>query len=74
MLQKVLGVPEDFVFESCSDKVGVALGPDVMKSVEPLIPDILQSVPLLLYQGKVVHSLQVLPLQECLAPHINFPL
>ena len=51
VLQKVLGVPEDIHFESCSEKVGNALGPDVMKSVKPLISDILSSVPLLLYQG-----------------------
>lgn len=60
------------MFESCSDEVGVALGPDVMKSVKPLIPDILQSVPLLLYQGKVVHLMQPLPLQG-LALQINVP-
>lgn len=52
VLQKVLGVPEDMVFESCSEEVGEALGPDVMKSVKPLIPDILRSMPLLLYQGQ----------------------
>ncbi len=50
--QSVLGVPEDLVFESCSEKVGTALGPDVMKSVKPLIPDILRRIPLLLYQGQ----------------------
>ena len=52
LLQSVLGVPEDLVFESCSEKVGEALGPDVMKSVKPLVPDILSSIPLLLYQGQ----------------------
>ncbi len=51
ILQEVLGVPQHIHFESCSEKVGNALGPDVMKSVKPLIPDILSSVPLLLYQG-----------------------
>ena len=56
-LQKVLGVPEDIHFESCSEKVGNALGPDVMKSAKPLIPDILSSVPLLLYQGLCSWSL-----------------
>ncbi len=51
-LQEALGVPSDIVYESCSEKVGDALGPDVMKSVKHLIPDILASLPLLLYQGK----------------------
>ena len=45
-------MPQHVKFESCSETVGNALGPDVMKSVKPLIPDILQSVPVLLYQGK----------------------
>lgn len=44
-------MPKDIVYESCSDKVGNALGPDVMKSVKHLIPDILAALPLLLYQG-----------------------
>ena len=52
LVQSVLGVPEDLVFESCSEKVGEALGPDVMKSVKPLVPDILSSIPVLLYQGQ----------------------
>ncbi len=50
--QEILGVPKDIVYESCSDKVGDALGPDVMKSVKHLIPDILAALPLLLYQGR----------------------
>lgn len=44
-------MPKDIVYESCSNKVGEALGPDVMKSVKHLIPDILAALPLLLYQG-----------------------
>jgi hypothetical protein len=51
LVQEVLGVPKDIVYESCSNKVGEALGPDVMKSVKHLIPDILAALPLLLYQG-----------------------
>ena len=50
--QEVLGVPEDVHFLECSDKVGAALGPDVLKSVKHLVPDILASLPLLLYQGR----------------------
>lgn len=38
-------------FISCSDKVAAALGPDVMKTVKPLIPDLLAALPVLLYQG-----------------------
>ena len=36
----------------CSERVGRILQPDVMKSVAHLLPDILQSLPVLLYQGK----------------------
>lgn len=60
--QEALGVPKDIVYESCSDKVADALGPDVMKSVKHLIPDILAALPLLLYQGEA-HT-QTMPLQE----------
>ncbi len=52
--QEALGVPKHIVYESCSDKVGDALGPDVMKSVKHLIPDILAALPMLLYQGKIL--------------------
>ena len=45
-------MPKDVRFLECSDKVGAALGPDVLKSVKHLVPDILASLPLLLYQGK----------------------
>ena len=38
-------------FEGCSSKVAAALGPDVMKSVKYLIPDLLSTLPVLLYQG-----------------------
>ena len=50
-LQEALGVTPGFKFVSCSDKVGAALGPDVMKTVKPLIPDLLGALPVLLYQG-----------------------
>ena len=39
-------------FVGCSDKVAAALGPDVMKTVKPLIPDLLAALPVLLYQGR----------------------
>lgn len=39
-------------FTSCSEKVAAALGPDVMKTVKPLIPDLLNAMPVLLYQGE----------------------
>lgn len=52
--QEALGVPKHIVYESCSEKVGNALGPDVMKSVKHLIPDILAALPMLLYQGRVM--------------------
>ncbi len=38
-------------FEACSATVADAMGPDVMKSIKHLIPDILAHVPMLLYQG-----------------------
>lgn len=38
-------------YEACSAVVGEALGPDVMKSVKRLLPDLLEAYPLLLYQG-----------------------
>ena len=40
-------------FVGCSDKVAAALGPDVMKTVKPLIPDLLAALPVLLYQGRI---------------------
>lgn len=42
----------DATFVACSDNVADALGPDVMKSVKHLIPDILVHIPVLLYQGQ----------------------
>ena len=51
-------MPEHVKFEECSEEVGNALGPDVMKSVKHLIPDILASLPLLLYQG--AHQVPIL--------------
>lgn len=52
-VKKALGVPAHVVFESCSDRVGEALGPDVMQSVAYLMPDILAALPVLLYQGQM---------------------
>ena len=34
LLQAVLGVPENFTFEACSDRVAAVLGPDVMRSTK----------------------------------------
>lgn len=70
VLQSVLGVPEDLVFESCSEKVGEALGPDVMKSVKPLVPDILRSIPLLLYQGQPLPERRGRCQGVCAAPRL----
>lgn len=50
-LQAALRADPDVTFVGCSPEVGDALGPDVMKSVKRLIPDILARVPILLYQG-----------------------
>lgn len=50
-LQAALGVPEDVEFVSCSDEVAVAMGPDVMRSVLHLVPDVVEAMPVLLYQG-----------------------
>ena len=67
--QEALGVPGHVMFEECSGEVGDALGPDVMKSVKHLIPDVLASLPLLLYQGgawrNLCHICIWAPLQHC---------
>lgn len=54
VLQEALNVKPNTTFVGCSDKVASALGPDVMKSVKPLIPDLLAALPVLLYQGESV--------------------
>ncbi|KAK9864784.1 hypothetical protein WJX84_011664 [Apatococcus fuscideae] len=51
-VKEALGAAKHIRFESCSDHIGAILGPDVMKSVLYLLPDVLRSVPLLLYQGQ----------------------
>lgn len=52
-VKEALGVDPSVAFESCSAAVGDALGPDVMRSVARLVPDLLAArLPLLLYQGK----------------------
>lgn len=38
-------------YVACSEAVADALGPDVMRSVRHLVPDLLAAYPLLLYQG-----------------------
>ncbi len=51
-VKQALGADPSVTFESCSDAVGEALGPDVMLSVKHLVPDLLAAgLPLLLYQG-----------------------
>lgn len=50
-VQDALGVPQEVEFVSCSNKVGEAMGPDVMRSVLHLLPDVVEAMPLLLYQG-----------------------
>ena len=52
-LQAALNVKPNTTFVGCSDKVASALGPDVMKSVKHLMPDLLAWLPILLYQGAV---------------------
>ena len=51
VVQEALHVKPNTTFVSCSEKVGAVLDPDVMKSVKPLIPDLLAALPVLLYQG-----------------------
>ena len=42
---------KDIVFEGCSPRVEKALSADIMKSVKSVVPDLLASLPMLLYQG-----------------------
>ena len=55
-VKAALGVPKGVAFESCSAAVEEVLGPDVMKSVVDLVPDLLAAFPLLRYQG--LHDIQ----------------
>ncbi|GAB4820079.1 hypothetical protein N2152v2_007125 [Parachlorella kessleri] len=55
-IKELLGVPTDLQYESCSERVGEALGRDVMKSVKYLIPDLLDALPIFLVQGQ--HDIQ----------------
>ena len=50
-LQEALNVKPNTSFVGCSEEVASALAPDVMKTVKPLIPDLLAHLPVLLYQG-----------------------
>lgn len=50
--QAALGVAEDVDFTSCSAQVAESMGPDVMRSVLHLLPDIVEAMPVLLYQGR----------------------
>jgi hypothetical protein len=45
-------VVENITFVGCSGKVDKALAADIMKSVVYLVPDLLDNLPILLYQGK----------------------
>lgn len=55
-VKQALGIDADTTFESCSQQVDKVLGPDVMKSVKYLLPDLLDRYPVLLYQGE--HDIQ----------------
>lgn len=48
--QEALGAA-NLTFVSCSAEVERILGPDIMRSVAHLVPDILEHLPILLYQG-----------------------
>eukprot|EP00891_Asterochloris_glomerata_P003274 jgi/Astpho2/3274/fgenesh1_pm.00053_%23_4_t len=47
-----LGAQKDITFVGCSEEVNRILSPDVMKSVKHLFPDLLATMPVLLYQGQ----------------------
>ena len=48
-----MGALKSIRFKACSEVVDAALGPDMMKSVVRLIPDILQAgLPILIYEGE----------------------
>jgi vitellogenic carboxypeptidase-like protein len=49
--QEAMHAEPGATFEACSAEVADAMGPDVMKSIKHLIPDILAHIPMLLYQG-----------------------
>ncbi|KAK9804643.1 hypothetical protein WJX73_003407 [Symbiochloris irregularis] len=51
-VQEALGIDSRPKFEACSAEVDRALGPDVMRSAVDLIPEILQHLPMLFYQGQ----------------------
>ncbi len=68
VLQESLNVKPNTTFVGCSDKVASVLGPDVMKSVKPLIPDLLAAVPVLLYQGQSVSLHNVQSVTSLLGP------
>jgi len=61
VLQEALNVKPNTTFVGCSDKAASVLGPDVMKSVKPLIPDLLAALPVLLYQGQLVSLIPFCP-------------
>jgi len=53
-LQEHLGAYEEIIFQGCSEEVDKALAADVMKSVKYLLKvvDLLDNLPILLYQGE----------------------
>ena len=69
-MQEALNVKPNTTFVGCSDKVASVLGPDVMKSVKPLIPDLLAALPVLLYQGQSGSLHVVQSVTSLLAPHV----
>ena len=49
-----MGALKTIKFQACSDEVGAALMPDMMKSMAPLIPDMLRAgLPMLIYEGSL---------------------
>ena len=64
-LQEHLGVVKDIVFEGCSPRVEQALSADIMRSAKSIIPDLLASLPMLLYQGPLQSTGQVTLLLCC---------
>lgn len=70
VLQEALNVKPNTTFVGCSDKVASVLGPDVMKSVKSLIPDLLAALPVLLYQGQSVCQRVVQSVTSLLGPDV----
>ena len=70
VVQEALNVKPNTTFVGCSDKVAAVLGPDVMKSVKSLIPDLLAALPVLLYQGQSICQRVVQSVTSLLGPDV----